>query len=280
MRHEFPALFILVLGFLAGYFFVLKSGVAAATVVSAALVLALVVLFLPAIERRLEAGGRVSIGAKGLEIDSLPWKARVDEPLLTIIPTSATDSTRLDQARALCNRGREIISHAGGGETPDLDSAFACFREAAVLDPNYWEALINLAQVMLIRARLTEALATSADVRVRFASDPLAFCKATLIFAKVLELRIPRNATPDVIAKEYNTIAQLLREALVRLPEHMATRISLAHALLMARVEPQQVKAFLEEGLHFDQFRAKFRWLLQEEKMLADFQRDFPGILD
>jgi tetratricopeptide (TPR) repeat protein len=266
---------LLVSAYLAG-----PAPAAAAVSIACGLVLAFVLLFLPVIEGRIAAGGSVKIGPTGLDLGPLPWRARKDRPLLTIIPENPSDSTANPQAREICQRGRDLVSRRAAGEVVDIEAAVGYFREALVLDPDYWEAQINLAQTMLIKGRLHEAMSLASDVRIRRSDNPLAYAKANLILAKVLEQRLQPDQAEESTRKEYHRIVEILRESLQRLPEHMSTRISLGHALFRSAAGQQEMEAFLRESLRYREFKKQFAWLLKEEQLLSRFENRFPGFLE
>jgi tetratricopeptide (TPR) repeat protein len=281
-------LVVFILSLIAAYIFAPKAPGVAATAIGAGLMVAILLFFLPLLWRRLDQGGGLTVGVSGFKIPPLDFTVRSREPLVTYSPPSPTDSTTNPHAKTLCDAGREIVfpkpgaSNLTSGREVDLNKALEYFRQAAELDPNYWEARLNIAQVMLIKQDLPAALALASDVRVRFFSDPLAFARATLIIAKVLEMRIPPQVLKEQLRNYYEPILRLLRESLLRCPKHMVTRTSLGKALIKSQANAEEKLSFLRDNLDDLEFKKRFKEALMadHDPLLDAFEEEFPGLLN
>lgn len=256
-----------------------RSQAAALAIIPAGLILSVVIFLLPAMAKRIESASSVKIGPKGVEITELEWKAYSNQPLRTNIPRRPTDSTSDARAKTFCQKGREVVFQRARGQTVDLDLALRHFTQAAALDNEYWEPQCNIAHIYLLKGHLKEALSMAADVRLRFCDNPLAFASAGLIMAKVLELRIPPQATEKLKEKAYERIQRILEDSLESCPGHMTTMTSLGQVLLKLCRPRDEMRQFLSKCLQREDFKEKFAEVLKEEGLRGRFEDDFPGLL-
>ncbi len=253
-----------------------ESPSVAIAVLSCGAVLGSVAFLLPALSKCIEGAGSVVLGPSGLKIHSQEWTVQTDEPIRTFMPPQPTNETNSEMAISACDEGRRIVSAGRPGEPVDLERALACFEEAATLDPEYWEPRINIAQVFLLRQELEQALALATDVRVRFAEHEQAFAKAGLIIAKVLELRIPAEATVEQRRKGYSAIVGILKDSLRKCAGHMTTRTSLGRALLLSGVGQSKLVEYLGECMGYESFRLRFREALVADGLMERFRETLP----
>ncbi len=239
--------------------------------------LALVILFFPELRNLLKTSESIKIGPTYMKFES-QWTASRTKPIHTIIPTIVTDATSNEKAKALCERGREYVAPKEKGTPVDLDAAMRCFQEAAELDNDYWEPRINIAQILLLKGLLKESFAAATEVHIRFRSDKLAYVKAGLIMAKVLEQRMPPGQKLAEKRVGYGAIMELLQENLRSLPEHLTSRISLGCALLEFQGEASEIRAFILGSAVFPGFMEAFVEALKKEGLFDQFRSQFPDI--
>ena len=236
-----------------------------------------VFLLYPVIEElsKRKGGGEISFSpAKGATIK---WEVRSDQPIRTIFPEKPTDSTENREAIRLCNQGRALIKRKSSGEDVGLDVALEKFRRSASLDPGYWEPRINIAECHLLSGRMMEAFSEAESIRLLFAeAAPLAFVKAGLIMAKVMEEGISPEDQEDDRRSRYRVIANVLRENLEKYPGHLTSMKSRGRVLLLAGAPEGELKEFLLKAKQSSAFAEEFRTSLEREGMIEAFASQFP----
>lgn len=248
-----------------------KSAVAATGIASAGLLLAVVLLLLPAIEVALRKASKAKVTPTSIE-----WEIR-REPVRVVVPTTPTNTTSHEEAVRRCDEGRSILASKQRGEEVDLDQAIASFETAVRLSPDYWEALFNLAAALLFKGQAALARSVAEKVLHRFGSvEPLAHSKAALLIAKVDELRIAEDDAEREQESRYSAIASDLEKSLRQNPSHITTRLSLGRVYLYARTEEEKIHSFIDESLQFPDFRRSFSDALDKEGLVEEFVDRYP----
>ena len=183
-----------------------------------------VFLLYPVIEGLSKRKGKGEISFSPAKGATIKWEVRSDQPIRTIFPEKPTNSTENQEAIRLCDEGRALIKRKSSGEDVSLDVALEKFRQSAILDPKYWEPRINMAECYLLSGRMMEAFSEAESIRLLFSETaPLAFVKAGLIMAKVIEEGISPEDQEDDRRSRYRVIANLLRENLEKYPGHLTS---------------------------------------------------------
>lgn len=236
-----------------------------------------VFLLYPVIEGLSKRKGRGEISFSPAKGATIKWEVRSDQPIRTILPENPTNSTENPEALRLCDEGRALIKLKSSGEDVNLDVALEKFRQSAILDPKYWEPRINIAECFLLSGRMIEAFSEAESIRLLFSETaPLAFVKAGLIIAKVIEEGISPEDQEGDRRSRYRVIANLLRENLEKCPDHLTTMISMGRVLLLAGAPEGELKEFLFQAKRLRAFREEFRRSLEREGMTEAFSSQFP----
>jgi len=252
-----------------------KSTVVATGIVSSGLLLSVVMLLLPAIESALKKASKAKVTPTSIE-----WDIR-REPVRVVVPSNPSNSTSHKKAVEKCNKGRSILASKQKGEEVNIDEAISCFSEAVKLSPEYWEPRLNMAAAFLFKGEAINARNVAEKVLHRFGPvEPLAYSKAALLIAKVDELRIPEEDTEAEQESKYSAIASDLEESLRRNPSHITTRLSLGRVYLYSKAPEDKVCSFINESLHFPDFRSCFSDALVKEGLTEEFTTRFPSLAE
>lgn len=221
--------------------------------------------------------GEVKVTHKGVTVE---WDVRSENAIRTVFPEISTDSTKNQQAILLANEGRDLIKAKSSNHHVDLSTALEKFRQAAALDQEYWEPRINIAHVLLLTGQLKDAFAEAESVRLVFRGVPLAYAKAGLIIARVIEQGISEADPEEIRQARYTQIAELLKESLLHCPGHITTLTSLGRALILAGQGTEEIRKFLSDAFQYQEFVSSFRQTLEKEELLQQFNEQFPGFLN
>lgn len=236
-----------------------------------------VFLLYPVIEGLSKRKGRGEISFSPAKGATIKWEVRSDQPIRTIFPEKPTNSTENQEAIRLCDEGRALIKRKSSGEDVSLDVALEKFRQSAILDPKYWEPRINIAECYLLSGRMMEAFSEAESIRLLFSETaPLAFVKAGLIMAKVIEEGISPEDQEDDRRSRYRVIGNLLRENLEKYPGHLTSMKSMGRVLLLAGASERELKDFLLRAKESSAFDEEFRTSLAGEGMTEAFSSQFP----
>ena len=124
---------------------------------------------------------------------------------------------------------------------------------------------------------MMEAFSEAESIRLLFSeTEPLAFVKAGLIMAKVIEEGISPEDQEDDRRSRYRVIANLLRENLEKCPGHLTSMKSLGRVLLLAGATEGELEDFLLRAKQSSAFDEEFRMSLAEEGMTEAFSSQFP----
>ncbi|MGV3683016.1 MAG: hypothetical protein ACO1PM_25345 [Acidovorax sp.] len=228
-----------------------------------------VMLFLPAFDRADK--GRFKLGPNaGVEI---VWDVRNTRPHRTAMPAEPTNSTKNKQAIKLCEEGRNLIRAKTQGEPVNLEKALSLFVDAAKLDDAYWEPRINIAQIYLLQGKLQEAHLEAETIRLAYADIPLAFAKAGLIVAKVIEQRISDADEQKTKRLHYRRIVKILQGNIEECKEHLTSWTSLGRALVLSGASPEKMKEFLADANQVAGFRNEFIEALKRDNISVDPQK-------
>ena len=240
-----------------------------------------VFLLYPVIEGLSKRKGRGEISFSPAKGATIKWEVRSDQPIRTIFPEKPTNSTENQEAIRLCDEGRALIKRKSSGEDVSLDVALEKFRQSAILDPKYWEPRINIAECSLLSGRMMEAFSEAESIRLLFSETaPLAFVKAGLIMAKVIEEGISPEDQEDDRRSRYRVIANLLRENLEKYPGHLTSMKSMGRVLLLAGAPEGELKNFLLRAKQSSAFDEEFRMSLAGEGMTEAFSSQFPEFFE
>lgn len=236
-----------------------------------------VFLLYPVIDGLSKRKGKGEISFSPAKGATIKWEVRSDQPIRTIFPEKPTNSTENQEAIRLCDEGRALIKRKSSGEDVSLDVALEKFRQSAILDPKYWEPRINMAECYLLSGRMMEAFSEAESIRLLFSETaPLAFVKAGLIMAKVIEEGISPEDQEDDRRSRYRVIANLLRENLEKYPGHLTSMKSMGRVLLLAGASEGELKDFLLRAKRSSTFDEEFRMSLAGEGMTEAFSSQFP----
>lgn len=236
-----------------------------------------VFLLYPVIEGLSKRKGKGEISFSPAKGATIKWEVRSDQPIRTIFPEKPTNSTENQEAIRLCDEGRALIKRKSSGEDVSLDGALEKFRQSAILDPKYWEPRVNMAECYLLSGRMMEAFSEAESIRLLFSETaPLAFVKAGLIMAKVIEEGISPEDQEDDRRSRYRVIANLLRENLEKYPGHLTSMKSMGRVLLLAGAPEGELKDFLLRAKQSSAFDEEFRMSLAGEGMTEAFSSQFP----
>lgn len=252
--------------------FVPKGQGLAMTVVSAGAVVCIVLIL-----GTRPGKGSVKFNENGATIE---WDVRSDYAIRTVFPEIPTDSTKNVQAISLANEGRALVKVKSSNPEVDLSAALEKFQQAAALDKEYWEPRINIAQILLLSGQLKDAFSEAESVRLVFRDVPLAYAKAGLIIARVMEQGISGDDPDEMRNARYAQIAALLKENLERCAGHLTTMTSLGRALILAGEETEVIREFLSDALQYPEFVSAFKHTLEKEELLQQFNEQFPGLLN
>ena len=256
----------------------MPTTVAILVVLGGVLVSAMIVMS-PALQK---FAGKIWVSPDGvhLELKASKWDVRNDQPIHTVFPERPTDSTDNQEAIKLANEGRNLIKKKTVDHEVDLVAALKKFKQAALLDDRYWEPRINIAQILLLTGQIKDAFAESEAVRVAFRRVPLAYAKAGLIMARVMEQRISEKDSDDKRHANYTQIANLLKDNMERCPGHLTTMTSLSRVLLLAGTDATEMRTFLKNMFQYPGFVTEFKRTLEQEELLAKFNLEFPGLFE
>lgn len=170
------------------------------------------------------------------------------------ITAHPTNSTTNKNAKHLCDAGRNLLLETSSENQQIkkdelLSQALNCFQEAEVIDPDYWEASVNSAYVLLLQQQWENAREKAICICSKN-SEPLAFAKASLILARVY---VRENS------EDYERIIQVLQEACRRCPTHSASWVSLFRQLLKASTPQQEIREIMSSKFDDAQFCGKVR---------------------
>jgi hypothetical protein len=253
----------------------LKSTPASIVIAVCGLILTIIIIFHKPLDTKIKKNGYFRFIAPGFDVTL--WTARVDNPIRTVIPDHPTDTTTNEEAKKLCQEGRDLVAPKATGKEANLNLAFEKFYTAYKLDTNYWEPRINIAQILLIWGQLDRAYGWAADVRTNFSEIKAAFVKAGLIMAEIMERRIDPKMSKESLQSEFKKIATILEDSLKKDPEHLTTRYSLGRVLLLCGVDKKIIEDFLMESIKYKDFRERFRDILQSTGLKNMFKKDFPN---
>lgn len=256
-----------------------STPVGIAIVGAGAFVSALFLLY-PAIEKLTDKKGTGELSfspAKGVTIS---WEVRSDQPIRTVIPENPTDSTKNQKAKALCDQGRSLVKRKTKDKNADLKSALNKFKEAAELDKDYWEPRVNIAQIYLLTGRLEEAFSEAESIRLVFSSEPLAYAKAGLILARVIEQGLSKDDSAEVKRDKYQVVNKILERNLDVCKGHLTSMISLGRAKILAGADDSEMSSYIKDAMQYKGFKDEFKKSLEREKMLDKFNESFPTLLE
>ena len=144
-----------------------------------------------------------------------------------------TNSAQNQKAIELYNEGCTLMQTKSDDKEVDLNKAIKKFRKAASLDSQYWEPRIGIAQCLLLAGQTRNAFSDAESIRLFFPGEPLAFAKAGLIMAKVIEAGILHQDDKDEQRSKYRVI--LLCESLKKCPGHVTSMKSLRRVSYQGR---------------------------------------------
>ena len=208
---------------------------------------------------------------------TVEWDAVSRQPIRTILPKHPTNSTRNLEALRLTNEGRELVSKKTSNHRVDLTPALEKFQEAARLDETYWEPRINIAQILLLTGKLKDAYAESEAIRVAFRHVPLAYAKAGLIAARVIEQTVFKEDSETKRQNRFAQIIGILEDNLAHCPGHLTTMTSLGRAKLLAGANVDEMREFLDNAHQYPEFAKEFKKALISDNLLQNFNSQFPG---
>lgn len=254
----------------------ITSGAVAIAVVGAGVFVAALFVLHPTIDAMThrKVSGELNLSATtGVTVK---WEVLSDQPIRTVFPENPTDTTNNEEARQLTQDGRAIVRSKNTQGDVDLSTAFEKFRAAANLDRGYWEPRVNIAQILLLTGNLKDAFAEAGSIRVAYEEIPLAYAKAGLIMARVIEQGISEEDTEEDRKGKYHMAQGILQQNLMKCPGHVTSMTSLGRTMLLAGADTQQMREYLNEAIQYREFAEEFRKALDREEMLDAFSSQFP----
>lgn len=248
-------------------------------VIIAGVFIAALLILHSSIEKLVErkGSGELSLSPTGMTIS---WEVMSDQPIRTVFPENPTDTTNDSVAKSYCEQGRAIVKAKNADNQVNLEEALGIFRKAIELDDKYWEPRINIAQILLLTGRLMEAYSEADTIRIVFSNIPLAYAKAGLIKAKVIEQGLSAKSNVSEKQSKYVMIVEILRENLERCPGHLTSMISLGRAMLLSGSDTDEMKEYLSESMQYKEFAAAFLRALRRDGLLDSFNNQFPGFVE